>query len=142
MTMYQCIIFHHALCHHASCYIININLMVHVRFGCTVMFVLFYITTYVSLNFTQLGGLHMYAMLFATSFKVVVIVFILSKYLWSKSGILELCELGEVENLDPTIYVNYINYCCFLEYDNCLLCFTNIPLWWKYVFFNKVWTTI
>lgn len=61
------------------------------------MFVLFYITTYVSLNFTQLGGLHMYAMLFATSFKVVVIVFILSKYLWSKSGILELCELGEVE---------------------------------------------
>jgi hypothetical protein len=39
-----------------------------------VMFMLFYITTYVSLNFTQLGGLHMYAMLFATSFKVVVIV--------------------------------------------------------------------
>ncbi len=30
MTMYQCIIFHHALCHHASCYIININPMVHI----------------------------------------------------------------------------------------------------------------
>jgi hypothetical protein len=29
MAMYQCIIFHHALCHHASCYIININPMVH-----------------------------------------------------------------------------------------------------------------
>jgi hypothetical protein len=29
MAMDQCIIFHHALCHHASCYIININLMVH-----------------------------------------------------------------------------------------------------------------
>jgi hypothetical protein len=29
MVMYQCIIFHHALCHHASCYIININPMVH-----------------------------------------------------------------------------------------------------------------
>jgi hypothetical protein len=34
MAMYQCIISHHALCHHilyyyASCYIININLMVH-----------------------------------------------------------------------------------------------------------------
>ncbi len=34
MATYQCIIFHHALCHHilyyhASCYIININLMVY-----------------------------------------------------------------------------------------------------------------
>jgi len=29
MAIYQCIIFHHALFHHASCYIININPMVH-----------------------------------------------------------------------------------------------------------------
>ncbi len=29
MAMPQCIIFHHALSHHASCYIININPMVH-----------------------------------------------------------------------------------------------------------------
>jgi hypothetical protein len=29
MVMYQCIIFHHALCHHTSCNIININPMVH-----------------------------------------------------------------------------------------------------------------
>jgi hypothetical protein len=38
------------------------------------MFVLFYIRTYVGLIFTRLGGLHMYAMLFATSFKIVVIL--------------------------------------------------------------------
>ncbi len=29
MTMYQRIIFHHAICHRASCYIININPMAH-----------------------------------------------------------------------------------------------------------------
>jgi hypothetical protein len=29
MAMYQNIIFYRALCHHASCYIININPMVH-----------------------------------------------------------------------------------------------------------------
>jgi len=30
MAMYQCVIFHHALCHYASCYIIDINPMVHI----------------------------------------------------------------------------------------------------------------